>query len=90
MDLGMIFLCLVIGCLIGFEVGKAVVASKIKQLINEFAENFKKNAEEERKRREETVQNKMRDIDHILDVCKEIDRITKEKTTKFKGDSEEV
>ena len=88
MDLGMIFLCLVIGCLIGFEVGKAVVASKIKQIINEFTENMKKSAEEERKRREEITQNKIKDLDHVLDIYREIERIGKENN--IKGDSENV
>ena len=88
MDLGMIFLCLVIGCLIGFEVGKAVVANKLKSMLIEFAENMKKSAEEERKRKEEVTQNKIKDLDHVLDIYREIERIGKENGIKW--DSEKV
>lgn len=88
MDLGMIFLCLVIGCLIGFEVGKAVVASKLKNMLMEFAESINKSAEEERKRKEEATQNKIKDLDHVLDIYREIERIGKENG--IKGDSEKV
>ena len=54
---GIIFVCLLIGAIIGFEAGKYITGKKISELLKEFADNMKKEAEESKKRREEELNN---------------------------------
>ena len=34
MNFGIIFACLLVGCIVGFEFGKAIMASRIRELLN--------------------------------------------------------
>jgi len=52
MNFGMILLCLLIGCVIGFEFGKYIMGKKIAELLSKTAENMKKEAEEAQKKRD--------------------------------------
>lgn len=42
MSFELIFMCLVTGCLIGFEIGKYVAGKQIRDALSEFAEQMKK------------------------------------------------
>ena len=53
MNFGVIFLCLLIGCVIGYETGKYVTGKKIGEALAELGESMKKSAEETKKKREE-------------------------------------
>lgn len=52
MNFGMIFLCLLMGAIVGYEVGKYTVSKRIGEMIKEFADNLKKQAEEAQKKKE--------------------------------------
>lgn len=56
MEFGMIFLCLLIGCVIGFEIGKYVTAKRMKDAINQMIDGLKKAADEHRIKQRENYQ----------------------------------
>lgn len=57
MNFGMIFLCLLIGCVIGFEAGKAVMIGRVRGIFNNMSAQLKSLAEELQKKKQEAKQN---------------------------------
>ena len=53
MNFGVIFICLLIGAVIGFEAGKYMVSKKVSELIKSLAGSLKKDAEEAQKKWQE-------------------------------------
>lgn len=50
MSFEMIFMCLVTGCIIGFEIGKYVAGKQLRDGLAEFAEQMKKMADAAKQR----------------------------------------
>ena len=78
MNFGMILLCLLIGCVIGFEFGKYIVGKKVGQMLTNVAENLKKEAAEAQKKKEDR-QNKLKQfMDEAQKYLEEIKQRQKE------------
>lgn len=63
MNFGIIFLCLLIGAVIGFEVGKYMTQKKISELLGKFSEDLTKKAKEAEERRDKL----RKDFDKVMD-----------------------
>lgn len=55
MNFGVIFLCFLIGCVIGFEIGKAVMITKVREILSDLSGFLKKAAEENQKKRDANI-----------------------------------
>ena len=53
MNIGSIFVCLLIGAIIGFEAGKYVMGRKVSEMISAFADQLKNAAEDIKKKAQE-------------------------------------
>ena len=74
MNFGMIFLCLAIGGLVGFEFGKYFIGKKVSRLFEDLAEKLKKEAEEARKKQEDTKSKIKQLTDDILQDLEKMKR----------------
>lgn len=70
MNVGIIFLALLIGCGIGFEVGKYIMGKKVETLLSAFAGKLKKEAEDAQKRRDEAKHKMDEAFDNLMDALK--------------------
>ena len=85
MNFGMIFLCLLFGGIIGFEVGKYTMSKKINDILKTFADTIKKETEEAQKKRD-AVRERLNDMaDQILNDLKKMEDEAREKKSKNGG-----
>lgn len=80
MNFWIIFLCLLIGCLIGFEFGKYVTSKKVGEIMKVFADNLKREAETAQQKRE-MAQKKLNSA--IDDLLKDINEAKKRREQKM-------
>jgi len=65
MSIGMIFVFLLVGAIVGFEFGKYMTAKKVEQAIREITNAMQKEAEAARKKKEEARATFNKSIDEL-------------------------
>lgn len=78
MNFGMIFLCLLIGCIIGFEAGKYVVTRKVSEFMNGVADQLRKTADVMKKKAEDEEAAKKERREKLYKLINEVTEKAKE------------
>ena len=88
MNFGIIFLCLLIGCVIGFEAGRAFVVNRMRGVLDEMAAHLRTAVAEQQKKKEEAQRNRQENFDQTMQLLEsirksreEIDRYVQEVKT---------
>lgn len=76
-----IFLSLLIGCVIGFEVGKHTATKKIQEFLNKIGEDLQKAAQkqkEDQEQKKKEAEEALKNLEKIFAMMKETRSITEE------------
>lgn len=81
MNFWIIFLCLVVGCVIGYEFGKYTVANKLKSILDEIGENLKREVEKQKADQEQKKKEAITAMRNLMDIFEQAKKMKKEDET---------